>query len=51
MTLRIFLRVTFTAACIVLCLLELALRTRSYTLDDILRGRVFGCQLELQSFV
>jgi hypothetical protein len=43
------LRIAFSATCIVLCLLELALRTRSYTLDDIIRGRILGCDLELES--
>jgi hypothetical protein len=49
MKLRILLRVAFTAACVVLCLLELALRTRSYTLDDVIKGRILGCDLELES--
>jgi hypothetical protein len=49
MKFRLFLKIAFSTVCIALCLLNLALHRRSYECDDILKGRVFGVDLELES--
>jgi hypothetical protein len=43
------LRIAFSAACLIACVLELSLRTRSFTLDDNLSGEVLGYRLHMQS--